>query len=276
MPWYGVNLRSSLALFVVLALGGVFTACTHTAYAVDTEIGAVVCGNDAPGAAIEISQPINDSVVNQPTVTFRGTVNNTAQIEVFIDGSRDRTLAIGANQTSFQTDVTITEGTRTVEIVASDICNGQDASDSVAITYQPIAQPSSGGMTPTSVDAAQDQSGAAATDTPIRDDPTVRTIEQLPVIGAAVGIISDFASSIGLESTVFGGSVPITTGAARVGLTVAAVSSLVMASSLAPVAAHAIPGVSEVFHTGSHRSMIYLEWVIRGIGVLAMSLAYFL
>ncbi|MDQ5932606.1 MAG: hypothetical protein QG649_691, partial [Patescibacteria group bacterium] len=34
-------------------------------YAVDTPIGAVVCGADAPGASVEISEPLNDSVVNQ-------------------------------------------------------------------------------------------------------------------------------------------------------------------------------------------------------------------
>ncbi len=246
-------------------------------YAVDTPIGAVVCGADAPGASVEISEPLNDSVVNQSVITLRGIVGFSSQVEVFIDGNRDQTLAIGASQTSFNTTVSLTEGSNTIELVANDICNAKNARDSVAITFQPMTQPSNGVSTPTVVEQANGaEPNGAVPGSQSASDPSARTVEQTPVIGPIIGVIADFASAIGLETTVSGNNTTTLAGTARVGLTVAAITSVVMASSIAPAAAHAIPGLADIFDTSSHRSMLYLGWAIRGVGVLAMALAYFI
>lgn len=244
--------------------------------ATDTQIGVAVCGSDSQGAQIDIAQPLNDSVHNQSSLTFRGTVTNTSQIEVVINGDIDRTVAIAANQTAFNIDVLLKPGTHTVLLQANDICGGQDASDTVVITYDPITQPSSGTNTPTVVQGSQTLDGESVATESLTDEDVVSQIEQLPVIGAAVSIVSDFVTAIGLESTMSNGNASTVTGVARVAVTVAALTSVVMAGTFAPIAAQAVPGISEAFSVSSHRSMLYLEWVIRGVGALAMALAYFI
>ena len=276
MLWRNVNTRSRSLLGAVLVFYGLVASVSGVS-AVDTEIGAVVCGSGAPGAFVQITQPANDSVVEQSTITLRGDVNNTAQVEVLIDGQQDSTVAIGSSQPTFVVDLTLSEGTHTIKVQANDICGGQGDDDSIVVTFQPQTEPSTGGTTPTTLDGNVTLDGSPVpVNQGVSENDFVRQIEQLPVIGAAVSVVSDFATAIGLESTVIGNNTPAINGVARVGITVAALTSVVMATSLAPLAAQAIPGVSEAFNVSSHRSMLYLGWIIRGIGVLAMAFAYFL
>lgn len=240
-------------------------------YAVDSSVGATVCGPGAPPASIDITEPNDDSVVDQASVTFRGNVGNATQIDIDVDGQYVTTLAVGSNQTTFENDLTLTEGTHTVTMTANALCGGQNDDDSVVITYQPATDPSSGGSTPTEVDG---EPNVLPADEQIKDSEIAQRIEKLPIIGSAISVVADFVNATGLEATVSAGNV--TVGVARVGLTVAALTSVVMASTLAPVAAQALPGVSEAFNVTSHRSMIYLGWIIRGVGILTMAIAYFL
>jgi len=240
-------------------------------FAVDSQIGAVVCGAGSPGASIDITQPTAHSMVNQAVTTFRGTLSNTSQIVIEIDGDYVNTVAIGSNQTDFATDISLSEGTHTIAMTANDICGVKDASDSIVITYQPAVEPSNGGTTPTEVDKP-DQ--AVTTGEVIPPNDVFHQIQQLPVIGAAVSVVADFAVATGLESTISTGNAIV--GVSRVGLTVAALTSVVMASSLAPIAAQTVPGISEMFNVASTRSMLYLGWVIRGLGAFVLVLAYFL
>lgn len=276
MQWHSVRNQKRNNVFgrsVFTGLAGILLSAVFAlpVYAVDNQIGAVVCGAGSPGASIDITQPTDDSVVNQAVTTFRGTLNNTSQIVVEIDGDYVSTVAIGSNQTDFATDISLSEGTHTIVMTANDICGVQDASDSVVITYQPAVEPSSGGITPTEVDNP-DQ--AVTTWEAIPPNDVFHQIQQLPVIGSAVSVVADFAAATGLESTVSAGNAVV--GVSRVGLTVVALTSVVMASTLAPVAAQTIPGISEMFNVASTRSMLYLGWVIRGAGVLVMAFAYFL
>jgi hypothetical protein len=261
--------RSALAWLAGILVSG---AIASPVFAVDNEVGAVVCGTGSPGASISIDQPTDDSVVNQAVTTFRGTINNTSQIVVEIDGDYVSTVAIGSNQTTFATDLSLSQGTHTIVMTANDICGVHDAKGSIVITYQPSVEPSSGGTTPTQVDQQPDTPVKA--DNPITDKDIFHQILQLPVIGSAVSVVGDFVAATGLESTVSTSNTVV--GISRVGITVVALTSVVMASSLAPFAAQAVPGISEVFNIASNRSMLYLGWVIRGAGILAMAFAYFL
>ena len=85
--------RGALAWLAGILLSAAFA---WPVLAVDTQIGAVVCGTGSPGASIDITQPTDDSVVNQAVTTFRGTVNNTSQITVEMDGDYVSTVAIGS------------------------------------------------------------------------------------------------------------------------------------------------------------------------------------
>ena len=251
--------------------------CPLSVRAEDTQIGAVVCGADAPGASVSITQPVNDSVLDQPVVKLRGDVSNSAQLEIFINDIQDRTVAIGANQSTFQADLTLPEGTNTIVVRANDICGASDDAASITITYAPAAiQPSAGNNTPTTIEGTTTLNGDPVTAKAEEQSGIAQQVRQFPVIGSAIGIISDFAAAVGIQSTVANGNASVATGTARIGITVAALTSVVLAGTLAPFAAQIVPGISEVFSVTSHRSMLYLGWVIRGIGVAVMALAYFL
>jgi len=138
MQWHSVRNQKRNNVFgrsVFTGLAGILLSAAFAlpVYAVDNQIGAVVCGAGSPGASIDITQPTDDSVVNQAVTTFRGTLNNTSQIVVEIDGDYVSTVAIGSNQTDFATDISLSEGTHTIVMTANDICGVQDASDSVVI-----------------------------------------------------------------------------------------------------------------------------------------------
>jgi hypothetical protein len=243
----------------------------------DTEIGVSLCGSSVPAAQLTVTEPASDSVVPNAVTSFRGTVANTTQVEIMIDGQFNNSVSIGANETTFQADVTLAQGTHTVTVTAIAICGGQNASQDIILTHQPAVEPSSGVTTPTEIPADTPDEGVVISSEPLEEgDVAAPGIEQLPVIGPIVNAVTDFSQSIGLSQTLAGSGAPLSVGVARVALTAAAVTSVVMAASLAPLALQAAPGITEVFHAGSHRSMIYLEWAIRGVGVLAMAIAYFI
>lgn len=257
-------------MVLIMSFVGVGAAAT------DTSIGAKVCGDNPQPASVQITEPNDDSVTSQPTVTVRGTIERTSQVVIDIDGTYNNTVAIASDQTVFATDVTLSKGTHTVSVTAKELCGGPDGRDEIVLTYEPAVQPSTGGVTPTNVEPSPEQGGVFIGDAPIEPEDQPSVIDQIPLIGAAVNAVQDFTAAIGLESTVLAANTPVAVGVARVGVTVVALTSVVMAGSLAPIAAQAVPGVSELFNVTSHRSMIYLGWVIRGIGLLAMGFAYFL
>ena len=279
MPWPVTDVRNnSLRLIFAGLVAGACVAWLPTVplAAVDSQIGVSVCGADVPAAQIDITQPLGDSVVGQSPVTFRGTVANATQIEVEINGEYSATFALGPNSTTFEQDVTLQVGTNTVAMTANAICGGQSATDSAVVTFQPATEPTSGGTIPTVLDGTVTLDGSPQVETETTEnDDVAKMIDQIPIIGAAVNIVSDFATTIGLEATVTGNNTSVAAGTARVALTVAALSSIVMAGSVAPIAAQAIPGVSEYFNVRSHRSMLYLGWIVRGVGLVALILAYF-
>lgn len=278
MPWPVVNARSNrLRIVAAGLLAGSLLAWlpAFNATAVDSEIGVSVCGGSVPPAQIDITQPLSDSVVGQSPVTFRGTVANATQVEISINSQYTATFALAANATTFEQDVTLPVGTNTVAMTANAVCGGQGATDSAVVTFQPATAPSSGESTPTELDGTVTLDGTPVDTAAIKDEEIVQVIERLPIIGAAVSVVADFAVATGLEATISGNNTPVIAGTARVALTVAALSSIVMASSVAPLAAQAIPGLSEMFNVNSHRSMMYLGWVVRGVGLVALALAYF-
>jgi hypothetical protein len=277
MQWFVAEKNKTFYRVTTAGLLGVLFSIgfTHSVAAVGSQIGVNVCGQNTPGAVITITEPITDSVVNQSLISFRGTVNNASQIEIDVDGQYSGTVAIGANQTSFSTNVTLSQGTHTIAMSANDICGGVDANDSVVITYTPEAtKPSNGVTTPTEIDQQQTADTTVSTDTPLAKNDFLHQVEQVPVLGTAFNAVADFAAATGLIATVQNTSV--VSGVSRVGLTVAAITSVVMASSIAPVAAQALPGLTQVFGAVSPRSLLYMGWAIRGVGILIMTLAYFL
>lgn len=261
-------------LLCMLTLGHI----APVAYAADTAIGVSICGQSLPATTISINEPVTDSVVNQSPVTVRGTISNTSQVEVDVDNQYSTTLAIGSNQTTFETDIALSQGTHTISVIANAICGGQDATNSIVLTYAPaVGEPTNGTTTPTQID--QHAVGETDPDTPsIPTNDIVQQIEQVPIIGGIVGSAYNFAAATGLSSTIT--KTNGVAGVTRVALTSVALTSVVLASSLAPAAttivAQAAPGLAHTFSLSAPRSLLYMGWVIRGIGILAMAIAYFI
>lgn len=238
--------------------------------AVNSEIGAIVCGTTPPAASITITEPNNDSVVNQSNVTVRGTVSNASQIDVRVDGQYSNTLAVGPTQTSFETQVGLSAGTHTISVIANAICEGEDGSDSIVVTYETQTDPSDGGSTPTDVGDGVVVGGEVSGNEEVK----TTAFQQLPVIGAAVAVISDFAAFTGLDATIPSSNTFL--GVSRIGLTTAALALVVAAGSVAPIVLQAAPGLTKLFNTTSIRSRMYVGWLLRVGGLLLMGLVYFL
>lgn len=276
MLWRGESTRKRLLLLVgvfgagALLLGG-FSAPVG---ATNNNVSAVICGGDAPGAGIDVTQPNDDSIVTQPTTTFRGTVSNATQIEVTIDGQYAATLAVGINQATFAIDLTLSEGTHTATFTANDVCLAANASDSVVVTYQVVTEPSDGSSVPTDVGDGTviGSTGEDADTEPVSEKGWPRSI---PVIGEVVDdFISDVTRKAGID-TAFKTSNP-TIGTIRVGLTVVALSAVVMAGSVAPLVIQASPGLWVIFGTTRQASRRIVTWSLRAGGVLLMAVAYFI
>jgi hypothetical protein len=270
MPWHIVkrNNRFVYGAMVVVSMVAMAATGHQAASANTTQIGVQVCGSANKAASVDITEPLNDSVVNRSQVTLRANVTSASQVTVEIDGAYNGTIALGNNQTSIATDIALTEGTHTITLTANEVCGGPDASDVVVVTYQPESPaPSNGGTTPTQV-------GTTVTTEPVSIDQPDDDIVFAPILVPLQKVAGDFMMSSGLHATVQAETAAV--GAARVGLTVVALTSVVMASSLAPMALHAVPGVAELFHAPEHHSLQYLGWIIRGFGILTLSIAYFL
>lgn len=273
------DIAKSVSRLTSLTIASAFMVIAYVlpTSAVDSQITVSICGSQVPAAQITIDEPLSDSVVSTSALTVRGTVASASQIELQIDEQYVSSLAIGSGQTTFEIDTTLNPGTHTIQAIASGICGGQDATDSIVVTYRPEAeQPSNGDSTSTEVEGGIVVNPEGTKPEEIPQNDVAQAIEAIPVVGPVVNMVSDFATAIGLTNTIAGNNTSPVVGIARVGVTVVAITTVVMAGSIAPVAAQALPGVSELFNVNSHRSMIYFGWVIRGVGALAMALAYFL
>lgn len=239
MVWYcGVkNNLGQLKLGAIISLTCALLVTNAATYAVSTEVNVNVCGAGAQPAEVKIDEPRDDSVINSPTVTLRGTVMNTSQIEVSVDGAYTKTIAVGANQTSFETSLDVTQGTHTIRLAASATCQAADATDDVVLTYQPIDAPTNGSTTPTQIE----ESGVIVSDQPVGDSKSA-TVENggfasIPILGAFGGVMADAFSRVGLDSTIE--NQPAALAIARVSVTLVSLSGIVLAGAAAPHLLHA-------------------------------------
>lgn len=275
MPWRAESIRKRLFLVGMIAATLLFThALAGPVSATDNNVSAVICGDDATGASIDVTQPNDDSIVTQPTTTFRGTVTNATQIEVKVDGQYTATLAVGFNQATFMVDLTLAEGTHTVMFTANDICLVADASDNVVITYQAATEPSDGGSVPTDVGEGT-VVGAGDDETDTEQVSKNGWSRSIPVIGEPIDdLIGNIVRAAGIDDAVKGES-PVV-GIMRIGLTVVALSTVVMAGAIAPTVMQVSSGLWGIFGTSGRTPRRIVTWSIRIGGVLLLAIAYFI
>jgi hypothetical protein len=189
-----VKPRSHLVLFFALLVNLLLVS---TSWAADTTVTTQVCNSSYGSTAqIGITSPVNDSIVNQNSVTLSGSLRDVTQIEVTIDGNYDQTVAIGSGQTSYSTTVNLAAGTHTIEVSGNDMCNISDPTESVVVTYEVTAQPTTGNETPTTtptIPGTVNNPGSAPRRDPV-ETTSIPWLQQVPgyEVAAAAGRALDF------------------------------------------------------------------------------------
>jgi hypothetical protein len=102
-----------------------------------------------------VREPQSDSITDQPKAMIRGDVQLISQIDFFIDDTYNNTLALGPQDTTFVSGISLSPGTHTLKAVATDSCSNTTHTESVVITYEPAIQPSVGQNIATQVEDQQ-------------------------------------------------------------------------------------------------------------------------
>lgn len=141
-----------LQLLLAVSLSYVVALCAlaaPVAAQAGSLVGATVCTN---ASTITLDAPISDSVVTAPTVALSGSVTQSSQVEVRIDGAFDSSIQLSVGQTTYSGSIQLVPGTHTIEVTAISVCPGTNGTASSVVTYEaPPQTPSTGGSTPTNV-----------------------------------------------------------------------------------------------------------------------------
>lgn len=138
-------------LYVVSLAAALLFACIPvSAQQSDGRVEVMVCP-DPSQSSLRITTPSSDSVVNQARVTIEGEVEFISQIDLFIDDAYNSTIALGHSATAFRTSVTLSPGTHTLRLEASDSCSNTSHTSQAVMTYEPQTEPSTGADSDTSI-----------------------------------------------------------------------------------------------------------------------------
>lgn len=174
---------------------------TVVAQTANTQFDALVCSGNSSNASMTITTPQSDRVVNYSPVSIQGSVYNISQIEIYVDAEYAGTVAVPAHQSTFTASQGLTEGTHTLRLVGNDVCQFQDVTVDLVVTYVPDAPP------PTLVDEGVVVTGPQ-TVTPANQAPQTPSVEQrssrlenLPVVGPIVPALRAFARAVDFDAT---------------------------------------------------------------------------
>lgn len=130
--------RNHLAVAASLAVSCWFSSvATALPSIANTSINTVVCGVDA-APRLTIDSPQSDTTVDMLRIPIRGTVVHVSQILITIDGEYDQTVSLASGAERYETIVTTSSGTRTIQLEAIGIC-GQSITSNLILTVAPSA-----------------------------------------------------------------------------------------------------------------------------------------
>lgn len=133
-----------------------------------TTIKTELCDSTS-GPALSISAPLSDSVVGTAQVHLQGTALRTTQIDISLNGAYSSSLAIEPSG-QIDTVLTLFAGTNTILLQAYYSCNQTASTESIVVTYEPAATPSTGSTTTTAVPLTPSPAPSGNKD---KDTPTV-------------------------------------------------------------------------------------------------------
>lgn len=156
-------LAANLAANTLIIAAGIgivsFVPMAH-AQEVKGAINVMICPR-GDQSGIALVKPLSDTVVDQPTVKIEGAVQSISLIDFYADDAYNNTIAVGAGEESFASEVFLTPGTHTIKLVAFDSCAQETHETSFVITYHPQIVPSAGNETSTTVNGGTGKAVAA-------------------------------------------------------------------------------------------------------------------
>lgn len=255
---------------VVTLLSIVFVANVGAVSTSDgTVISAQVCDNT--GSTVSITNPKNDSVVNQSTIEVKGKVANATQLSVTVDGNFSQTIPIGSTQKSYSFKLTLSEGTHTVHVEANDVCGISNGTSQIVVTFETNAGPSTGGETPTTA------GGVLVGGEPIetKDEDVYQKIKNNWLGGPLIRLGENAYDFTGLDAT-FENSGWVA-GALRVMTFSAGMMTIAFTTlALQTYAAGFMEWFGKFLPENPILNHQYQLWTLRGLGLLIMTLAILL
>lgn len=198
---------ASASFAVLIGSSFLLTFTSVGAVTGNTEVQTVLCDGSAT-ASLMIDVPDSDSVLTTMPFAISGTVNNVTQIDITVDGGYAGTIPISANDDTFASQFTIPEGTHTVVLTGNDVCQVQNPSDTVVLTYSPANPPSNGGGSTPPITITPGGTGT------IDGEPVTQRsesgIEQMPVVGDLVAIGKEIAKALDFDATAKDGGLAVT------------------------------------------------------------------
>jgi hypothetical protein len=204
-----IGYQNSRNKFLIVAFAIAYTIVFAQPANATTDVSATIC-TGATGSSLTIDTPKNDSVVSEPEVRFKGSVSNATQIDVQVNGQATTTVPLNANQQVYDFTLGISEGTSTISLVANDICQLQNDTSTVVITYEPEAKEASeGGTLPTSTGGTDDSGENSALDSSDgstnlsrgnEDNSFFQGMKSMPIAGPVFGLGEKAGEWMGVAS----------------------------------------------------------------------------
>jgi hypothetical protein len=155
MPYYAGAVAAAKFFILSVAVLGLFTGGVVMAQTPDDNIEVMICP-DPSQSSLMVREPQSDSVTDQPSADINGSIQLISQIDFFIDDVYNHTLALAHQDTSFSTKISLSPGTHTLKLVATDSCSNTVHTESMIITHEPAIQPSIGQNVDTQVEGRDD------------------------------------------------------------------------------------------------------------------------
>jgi hypothetical protein len=150
MQYYNGVVIVTRSFFAAAGIVVLFSVGAVAAQSPSDNIEVVICPAISQSGVIVI-EPKSDSIVNEPKVAVNGTVEHISQIDFFIDDVYNNTVALGYSEMAFESLVTLSAGTHTIKLIATDSCSQTPHNYNLVVTYQPKTQPSVGSEVETEV-----------------------------------------------------------------------------------------------------------------------------
>lgn len=150
MACYNANVAKVMRRLQVGLLVLAAVVLPTNAVSAESNLAAIICDPNQP-AVLRVIHPQSDSVVNNSQIELSGTVAQTSQLELYVDDAFSGVEPLSYNDTTFSTTISIPLGTHTIKVVAVDVCQVGNATDSVVVTYENATSASTGNQVPTNV-----------------------------------------------------------------------------------------------------------------------------